>query len=291
MDSRALRSVARRPSSIEHRLAVIFLGLLLGFASVATSFGSVHAEAAHPLSTYNCTTNSGSGSGHCYAVNVWSGSVLGSRANLKVASLSCSGCTTSNKWHVSDEIWMIDTGTGTWAASNCYAGACWVESGTQSSAYSSSTCGSSMCYMWADSRPCGGGYNQHISTTRATNDLGALSALILQRTLNNGYHSCTPNTQWNAYASSSYYGTGVNGTSTYNPMYPNVIEIGLEVYGNTGESAARADWTSNEWVNTGNWAYQTGDGSKTIMAPTSGAWAVLPHSSSTGGDFYASCGC
>jgi hypothetical protein len=153
-----------------------------------------------------------------------------------------------------------------------------------------------MCYFWVDNRPCGGGYNKHISSHAAIYDVGSNSNMTIQRSVNNGYHptNCqtVPNTQFTVNATSGYWGTGTSGTSTYNPIYPDHIQIGLEVFGGSGQYSPRADWTNNQWINTGSWSYQHNAGATTVSGPVSGGWAVVPPpTGGTGGDWWASCGC
>ncbi len=281
-----------RPS-VGRRVVVVLVGILLAFTATAANIGQVQAAHALPAS-YSCYSTK------CYAEILWGGSVLGGKTKLTVAGLQCgSSCTTSNKWHISDEIWLNDTSN--WAITNCPLNECWVEVGTGSDAFASlpapNGCSDGMCYIWGDSRPCGGGIILHYGKN-ASYDVGTLSSLTIQRSANNGYHTCRPNTTWSVTATSGYWGTGASGTSTYNPIYPDQIQIGLEVYGSRGQYAPRADWTYNQWVNTGNWAYQRTNADtcapnppqKCIDPPTQGDWAVRPGDSTTGGNFWGRCG-
>lgn len=285
----------------------LLLGLIVTFAVVFSNvaFGNGGSEVAQasPLSTYNCTSNAGSGSHHCYAAITWPGAITGGKTTEKVEQLTCpaSACYVGHpdapsNWHVSNEQWLEeydDPGHGqgdSWATSNCPSGVCWIETGYAT--WTTSSTSTQYLYIWADGRPCGGGVHTWSGNTYG-NDLGFTTNVTISGSTGSGSHNCggSTNRTWSATASSHYYGTGVNGTSTNNPFKPNHIIIGLEVYGNNSQSALTTDFTNNQWANNGSFQYQGNGGNSLVLSPTFGAWTIVPGPGGTGGDWQTYCNC
>jgi hypothetical protein len=281
-------------------LVVAFSMVDAGYAQAAQHPISTPEHTAHldrPADTYNCTTTSDS-YGHCYGEVTWTncgGPCNGVQTQPIVEYVTCnSSCTSSNEWFVTREQWLADTSS--WAASQCTGlASCWVEAGWYQGCIGQSTGGpacslSSTSYFWADNRPCSGGFYAHVGGA-INSDIGS-NVPILIYTAGGSAHSCSSNGKWNV----EIWGNGgvarMLGTSTWNPMQPYWWQLGVEVYGNTGQSAVLNDFQYNSfWPQGGSWQYTTSDATVTNVAPANAYWNWPPSRSRTGGDLRTSCGC
>jgi PKD repeat protein len=144
---------------------------------------------------------------------------------------------------------------------------CWVEAGY-------STYGSNVQYYWADQRPDahGGNYNEHPITSVPSGDYGNYTWFDIHRTSGNSFLATI--------SDSSYYWTG---SSTYNSMTPNQVNMGQELAGNGGASAADAYYIYMYYYDTNNNQTQmdTGTGNRINQSP--------PYVGGSGGSFYTHC--
>ncbi len=78
--------------------------------------------------------------------------------------------------------------------------------------------------------------------------------------------------------------------STSNTMTPSAILPGQELFGTCCASANRAYYRYNQWEDSsGNWHYQTVNGTIHSDNPPYAGWSVAPSNFSTGGQMWANC--
>jgi hypothetical protein len=278
--------VPHRFRSIFWRLLTRHRGPLAGALILALSIAVVSAV-LNPSSAfaYGCTQHL---NGPCYALGRWGGA-NGSRTTMSIANVTCSGCTPSSNWQVLDTMWLADTSS--WAVNSCFNAACWVEVGTWTDADQRCGTTTTMCYYWADERPCGGGYHNHFGYTAAY-DIGQSAISTIQLGQNRGQETCNvggavPNTTWSVSETSLYWGNGFPaGLSTSNPMKPTYIDIGGEVNALNGVTNPTTTWTNNQYWFSGPWGNQTSAGSAVVNAPWNGGWINL-----TSPNWQATCNC
>lgn len=245
--------------------------IVLSFAILAAQY-LVAAVPVAWASTYNCTSNPNTSSGNCYGINIWTGTAGGASTELVPASISPG----TNHWWINNEEWLYDSG-----------GSYWVEAGVTAGPIQSGPYCSSPCYFWADERPWPGGYNEHYFASVPSQDFGHYANVKIAV-----YPYDT--TRWSINIQ-GYSGTLYSGASTSNGMSPNQIHIGMEVYGNSGQSAAKVTFSYNQWGDysypTQRWTYQQVNGSSSVQSPVSASWAVSPSqdSSHTGGIWQTWC--
>lgn len=238
---------------IKYGSAFILALLLIALAPLLSY--AIHSVQAASQNSYNCETNSHSGSGHCYGVQFWGGA---NGADTRITLHAISG----GNGFANNELWLITSGA-----------TYWVEAGVKSN-YDFFPADSSV-FFWADNRP-GGGYAEHYSTTLTGGDYSKPNTLT--RITRSG------SSNWNVSVNDGY--TSLTGTSTNNNITIGDIEMGMEVYGNANAAAPVNHFTNNRWWN-GNFNYQTNDGVGTsVFSPVSAGWTTEPIYSSTGGDWY-----
>jgi hypothetical protein len=195
------------------------------------------------------------------------------------------------RMHINNTRWLADTMST--MASQCGGyQTCWVEVGNIATADPLSGT-LTQRYYWADNRPCNGGYWPHYGGI-SLNDNGYTAGASIA---GNGSDACgiPPNT-WSISISGPT--AGISGTSTNNPMLPNIIQLGGEIEGEPRyqQHAGTVDFTYNEYRQTadGRWYYFGGNSSEYQYqqdGPWSSYWQTPPQNSSTGGDWYTYCPC
>lgn len=270
-------SEERLPRELRMFVAVLVLAALLEAAQLL-----VRPQLAL---AYSCgTATSGN---HCVAGNEWPGAVNGSSTNISIVSLSCypSSCynssTSQESGFVDNEMWLYDFGSSTCAA------ICWVESGYTTETGDFLTGGeiiTQTAYFWADLRPQDHGTNEHPLNVVPSGDYG--------RSVEFHIAKCCGSNTYEPLIFSPTLGT-LTEYSTNNAMQANRIEIGQELAGSGGASAATADFTYNTWIstrdNTTHYQYLNGSVDLEGAPPPAGYWVVYPNKSSTGGDWQTSC--
>lgn len=225
---------------------------------------SQHDAQAASLNTYSCLYP------HCYGIEDWPGGMDGGHTSIKVAHIS------PGDEFVTNEMWIDDKQTS--------GGPYWVEGGYLTNV---NVDNGAELWFWADNRP-GGGYNAHYATSPVTSgDYGnPVNVTIVRGSSNPNTHTFTVQ----VYGTS----TGIAGSSTYNSMVPNDINIGEELYGSSGASASTALWAYNQYRPTGtyNFRYQHvlgHPGTNEVNNPPWSGWSqnVNPTNSSYGGNWYA----
>jgi hypothetical protein len=233
---------------------------------------------------YSCGDPS---SGHCYAEYEWyGGPISGGNTAITVVHIYAPDIYPD---FMNNEMWVAQTGAP--ACKNSQTGNqpnCWIEMGYQNLF----TGTSNSDYFWADNRP-NGGYHAHDLGQVPAGDYGYSAWVTIWQIASN---------EWEAAISSqtAYY----TGYSTSSQPSANLINAGTELAGSgtvppEAVQAPRADFTFNEWRDTGGvWHYQdyhyyqSGSGFhfRGGAPPPHGVDLSDPAGSSNyGGDFYTYC--
>ncbi len=227
--------------------------VLVAIALLATSL--IVQRAPMAFARYNCISNPQTKSGNCYGIVSWFGTAGGIRSSITPVSMVPSP---GNFW-ANNEEWLLDNSGGNWIEAGVTVGP------THDGHYCSSP-----CYFWADDR--GGQYYEHYLGAVPDADYGNLTNIQI------AFYPYD-NSRWSINvtgASGDQYGDA----STQNIMTPNETQVGMELYGYGGQSAAAASYFYNQWGDfsypTQNWHYQTTDGQTLQMSPITAYWLVPP---------------
>lgn len=232
-----------------------------------------------PVLAYSCNL--------CHGVALWPGSVYGAQTEDEVDNLTCtpSACKPSPGYvpHIGNVLWLIDI---THNGPNCQPqSACWVEAGYHTLTNSNGTSTSNI-YYWGDNRP--GNFNFHAWTfgNVQSGDLGNNVWLYIARNGNNSTWTVQVSPQTNYWSA----------TSQNNLMYPDNIQMGMELLGSSGASANTGYFTYNYWQSTRDSSWHPQENSGSYFPPNSpveAGWYQYPASngSNNGGSFYTTCGC
>jgi len=117
-------------------------------------------------------------------------------------------------------------------------GAYWVEAGYATYATDHAN---NVEYFWADSRPNGGGYSEHVEGLVPSGDYGKYTNFQIYQLCCNSFYVVM-------YSPSVTY----NGTSTANSMSPSDVKIGQELFGLYGASAPTASFINNGYFDVNN---------------------------------------
>jgi hypothetical protein len=229
--------------------------VLFSLVAVLIPFGNVPLARAATQISYNC--GDPSADVHCYGQVTWGGA---NGADTRITLHRMNG----GNGFVTTEMWLGTSDT-----------AYWVEAGIASDA--SFRVSDATAFFWADNRPNGGGYHNHYSSFLSSSDWSQPNALV--RITRSGSSS------WNLSVTDNV--TSLTGTSTNNNITIGIINIGTELAGTSGASEPTNHFIDNRWLNSsGNFQYQTVNGSRKDNSPLSSNWTTPPSSSSTGGNFY-----
>jgi hypothetical protein len=230
-------------------------------------FGVTHTLTPSVAKAYSCPDAI-----PCYGRNDWPGNTAGVSFQVSVASLSC--CQ-GNGGVVTNEVWLVDCDPYAFFGLGC-GQAHWVEEGYVK--YD----GDVERYFWGDSRPRdNGGVNYWPLDQVPSGDYGNFTYMSITE-----YGE--PSGTFLVYLDSNNV-LSIN-YSTSNTMVPSDIELGQELHGTCCASANRAYFRSNRWQDSsGNWHYQTVDGTVHSDNPPYSGWSVTPSNSSTGGQLWTNC--
>lgn len=271
-----------------HTAAMASLLVVLVTSSQIIASG---AQVVHAAS-YNCYN-------HCFSGQYWPGAIYGAYTNLSTAQLSCtsSACWGNNQQtgFLEYALWLYDTTGHNGACADNASGQsdiCWIEDGYTTLAHNGGVVNE--YYFWADNRPgqncippfCSGSYNEHYPGVVPSTDYGVYHGYNVQRQ--------SDHSQWEV------AGPGFVNTSTSNPITPNQMYVGAELYGpnssTTGAYGGYAHFTENRWTNSsGNSQYQgcgnSGAGlvTRNSAPPPYAAYTQSPCNSSSGGDIRVWC--
>jgi len=275
-----MRGFSRSVDWVRAAIAVALLSALIPLNLISP----LSADAAPPLpgapaSTYNCPPPGP----HCYGQIAWLGTTYGTSSSIYIQPLTCGNCTTSNHYHLNVETWLIDNNSGGYievgyGARDAQNGAEW--------------------YFWSNTPP-GQGQTRNDVGPIPPGDYFASSGFKMTRNRQDANHVQVQ--EWSAnyrftVVATNNMGGGYGGPNAYTGTEINIGSelVGVNNGGNEFQSTnGNADWTNNQWQeHAGTYHYQTSDGIRRIDGPEyQGDWAIPPHSSSTGGDLYVSCGC
>lgn len=224
--------------------------LLLSSSFPCTAQRLLPPPRANVAPLYSCGNGQ---TGHCYAVQNWSGGTPGSRSSIFTNGLYSSDC------FVTNEMWLA-------TLSRQY----WVEAGMISDIADQYGMES---LFWADNRP-GGGFSLHYGQFLDPSDFGKYTNIDIHKIASNQF----------SVRISGLPVASLSGTSTSNSINPALISIGLEMCGSAGTQAPRNGYTNNQYQRSnGSWAYQTALGYKDPQAyPAFGTWTVYPNPSNGG---------
>ena len=173
-------------------------------------------------------------------------------------------------------------------ASKCNDGNCWVEAGYLADNNAGNCVQAyALCYFWADNRP-GGGFHEH-NRLLPSDDVGTNTQFIIERDQYNSSY-------WYVSIYTANNGDGdFFGTSTNNLIYPQDIQIGMELAGSSGAHAPFAYFSQNGWESSGhygsfNWQGNSGSWFQK-NPPVNSGWDYPPNGSNQGGIWDTQCNC
>jgi hypothetical protein len=224
-----------------------------------------------PASAYNCTGGNG-----CYGTVRWNGAVDGADARISVGTMSM----TSSLWHINSVLWVRDRdGVNDCSILGIPVDTAWIEVGYWARS-------STQQFYWADCR-AGASYYEGAFGTVTTSDKYKPNYFQIRRNTKNS-------TYW--FVQIMAISNSWSLVSSANSMWPDQIEIGGELTGNSGASMYSGHTTNNRYIHYGssstpNYYYQGRDGDgKTQNPPFVSGWtAGAPDPGGTGGDWYAYC--
>ncbi len=231
------------------------------FAATTQSQGS--QKVAHPFG-WSCGDPN---NGHCYGTQYWGGA-NGADTQISLnTSLNGGGGPNDNAGEsfVTTELWL-----------NSPNYTYWVEAGVISQLRLTGDVFPS--YFWADNRPNGGGFSFHYLTREA------YSGNVLVRITRSG------SSNWNVLLRDNL--GSLTGTSTYNNISIDTIDIGTELHNNYQTAyEPNTYYSNNRWLGgNGSFNYQGNDGvSRHLIYPVQADWynGQDPIHSSTGGVWYS----
>jgi hypothetical protein len=223
-----------------------------------------------------------------YGVNQWytSGGSSGIATRLDPrGSMSCSGCA----GFIANTTWFGDASSSA-CTSDAYA-ACWVEVSVRTYPAIAGSChpsAPSICLMWADMRPYGGGYHEHQLYYVGADGLDLTPYYFDMSTYNHYVHSNAGAT-WDVHTHVIKNGVTLaspTGLSTSNNMAVDHQTIGCERSA-SGGSAAVFGFIDNRWQGSdGVWNYNASEGTVRSDNPPYASWTIAPHGANNlGGRF------
>jgi hypothetical protein len=237
----------------------------------------ISAKPAH-ASNYSCGNPS---TGHCYGYTHWQEQpqYFGSYTSILQIAMNCpSNC----GGFINNEMWLGDDHSQA-CLSNGF-GACWVEAG-----YHAFPGEGNPYYFWADSRPMTSNtYNNHFLNQADVADFTHFMIILDARGGPGVYQVWIYNDNLSVL---------FNGASTSNTMTANEIDIGTELAGTTGASAAPSQFQQNFWAVsplTSQYIFwyntEVDNGAVTSQAPPNASWLIPASlSGSNGGIFSTNC--
>jgi hypothetical protein len=229
-------------------------------------------------SNYSCGNPN---SGHCYGRTRWQEKpqYFGAFSSILQIAMNCpSNC----GGFINNEIWLVDFRSQA-CVSNAFQ-ACWVEAGFHAFAGQGNP-----YYFWADSRPLASNtYNNHFLNQADSGDFDHFMIIEDARGAPGVYQ---------VWIYSDNLSVLFNGTSTSNTMSANTIQIGTELAGTTGGSAAPSQFQKNIWAvkplgsdYTFWYNTQVDDGVILSQSPPNASWLIDPSlPGSNGGIFTTNC--
>ena len=182
-----------------------------------------------------------------------------------------------SNYFVDDETWVVNT------TDNQGYGA-WLEAGESTWSYSHTT---QVAYFWAEdlnNGQMGGVYNQAAFGLVSSTDYGQ-NATINIYLASNG-------TTWyvGVDAPSKNYFTD---ETRYVMDTPNEWQLGMELYGNSNQSAGESYFTHNTYLSAtdGNYYPETVEGTPKQALPPNASWIIKPNGTNDGGKFATICYC
>ena len=252
---------------------IVMLALLSILAPTSMAIGSTQAAASpeQPSSAYNCIFP------HCYGYTHWYGGTFGAATYILIRNLTCIGCTPSNGYKLNEELWLEDLASGGYIE---------VGYGARDQQYGATW------YFYSNTPP-GQGQARHDLAPVPSGNFNNFTGFKLTRNRQGADRILVG--IWSPYYNYSITDWNDMGNSTY---AGNRVLIGAELKGyNSGGPITQSSngtiaWINNQWqTNNGIYHYQNVDTTAYSQHPNFASWYILPSNSTTGGEFWASCGC
>lgn len=237
-----------------YRRVSIFLALLLAILAAP-----LQQSSSAWASSYSCQN-------HCYGTVTWTtgGEYQEAYTDNVLAHLTLPSGTNA---HLNNELWLVAPDAN-------------IEVGTKIGAGQTINCGI-QCFFWADFRPQDTKENDHYVSGVYSSDYGHIATYQISK---------LDPSDWGVNVS-DYAGHLWIGKSTSNTMYPQIIQLGGELVGTSGGSAAHATYQDNGYSIGNGGTFFTTSGSPNVNSPWSASWASPPNSSNQGGVWQTQCAC
>jgi hypothetical protein len=237
---------------------------------------------------YSCGNSTGS---HCYGIATLPAALNGEPNFRGFVTAVDAVPLNSGNGEINNEIWVVQQGNP--ACGSIANSQCWIEVGLSAGADAGgcSLPSNETHIFWADNRPNQGFF---------CHDQGALQpqefnqpvflAIAIRPPEPNSYDvealTCTSTS-----GSGSCPRRAIIGKSSNNAMAANLVEMGMELAGNSGASAPVTHFNGSIAPNPNvifGWTYVNVDGSVITNTPVKGGWSLTP-STNPGGSFFTSC--
>jgi hypothetical protein len=246
-----------------------------------------------PGTTYSCGDAS---SHHCYGIARFNVRDLGNGLdfgsfNTVITAVALLGGDVDVSQHgeLNDEIWVKQQNGRT----NCLnrdnqMTSCWVEVGISAGA----------CFIpnnethvfWADNRPFEGFFCHDLGPLQEQEFLHLISLLIRQNALDPGSYDVVVDTCQDKAPPCPGAGRRLVGQSTTNAMFPDTIDMGMELAGTTRANGPDTTFRyTRVAVPPGRSKYLDVDGMVGANPPITAEWDTFPTSGTTGGSFRTQC--
>jgi len=245
-----------------------------------------------PGRTYSCGDPT-SAHGHCYGIVSFNVTDFGNGLNFglfstvvnAVALLGGSVAGTKNPGELNDEFWVTQKRVPTGCVDRDGTQIpCWVEVGLSAGGCSISP--NETHLFWADNRPFEGFFCHDLGPLEQQEFGHDTSLLIRQNASDTSTYDVIVITCVDASAQCS--GRGFIGESTVNAMFPDDVDMGMELAGTTGANAPGTNFLGTIVTGRNGPKFLDVNGVIRNDMPTTAAWSSLP-TSGNGGSFHTSC--
>jgi hypothetical protein len=231
-----------------------------------------------PGRTYACGDAT---SNHCYGIVRFNVAELGNGLDFGLFSTIVNAVALlGGDGEINDEIWVKQRH----GVTNC-GNQCWVEVGLSAGACSIPK--NETHVFWADNRPFEGFFCHDMGPLQEQEFGHLMSLLIRVNPSDPGSYDVVVQTCLDAAAPCP--GRRLVGQSTDNAMFPDTIDMGMELAGSTGAGAPGTNFFGTRVAVPGGSKYLDVDGTSGANSPITAEWDTLPTSGTTGGSFRTLC--
>lgn len=227
---------------------------------------SLNVSKMRTAAAYDCTPKNFN---NCYGTYRWDGWNIGAVTSIKVVELTSGG----GDRHISNVMWLGDVNRTCSAVASC-----WIEAGYTTDQNANGV----NKYYYADRRP-GKPYAETMLQAIPSSHFEGYATIAIWRNVGS----------FTVRISNPSGGTIFHGYSESNAMKVDLIEIGQELRGSSGQSAAIAYWRFNRWKDefSSQWNYQSNEVSPDPPSsnPPYAGWSVRPSRSIMGGSWKSHC--